>query len=236
MRSATGYLGAMLVMALDTALKRCSVAIIRGDQVLADEFAGMERGHAEHLAPMTAVALEKAGLSIRDLDRVGVVVGPGGFTGVRVALAFARGLGIGKGAPSVIGVTSLAALAGAVEGAALIAPVIDARRGQVYAGLYGEKGETRLAPFVSNPEEALKTIVEKSEEAPVVLVGSGTPLLSGIPQGWRCHDGDQEIDAKIVARLAGSAPAPNRPPAPLYLRPPDAKPGKPGLFPGAGAP
>ena len=222
----------MLVMGLDTALQHCSVAILRGDAVLGDESIGMERGHAERLAPMAAAALAKAGVSIRDLDRIGVVVGPGGFTGVRVALSFARGLGVGTGIP-VVGVTSLAALAAPHWVHGLTAPVIDARRGQVYAGLYGPDGEIILPPHVSEPKGALKKIAEAAEGRPLRVVGSGAGLLGDVPADWMVSDGGEAIDASEVARLAAAAPAPQGPPAPLYLRAPDAKPGKPGIFDGA---
>lgn len=217
----------MLVMGLDTALKRCSVAILRGGDVLADESIGLERGHAERLAPMAASALAKAGVAARDLDRIGVVVGPGGFTGVRVALSFARGLGIGTGI-AVAGVTSLAALAADVD-APRIAPVIDAGRGQVYAGMYGAGGEIILPPFVSEPQEALKKLTKTAGEGCLALTGSGAGLLGALPAGWTIS-GAEDIDAKTVARLAAAAPRPEGPPPPLYLRAPDAKPGRPGLF------
>ncbi|MEO1137034.1 MAG: tRNA (adenosine(37)-N6)-threonylcarbamoyltransferase complex dimerization subunit type 1 TsaB [Pseudomonadota bacterium] len=221
----------MLVMGLDTALQRCSVAIIRGDQVLVDESVGMERGHAEHLAPMAAAALTKAGVAIHQLDRIGVVVGPGGFTGVRVGLSFARGLGVGTDIP-LVGITSLAALAAGVAAPGITAPIIDARRGQVYAGLYNVRGDTLLQPFVANPKACLKILLEKAAGSPVTLVGSGAPLLGDVPAGWRIDDRTGEIDAKTVACLAASAPPPEGAPAPLYLRAPDAKPGKPGVFAG----
>ena len=224
----------MLVMGLDTALQRCSVAIIRDEAALAEECAGMERGHAESLAPMAAAALKKAGVAIRDLDRIGVVVGPGGFTGVRVALAFARGLGVGTGVP-VVGVTSLAALAAGWPSDGLRAVVVDAHRGQVYAGLYGAEGEIIAAPFVSDPKGALKKLVESAGPRDVALLGSGAGLLGSLPARWTAAAGGEGIDAKIVARLAAAAPAPEGPPAPLYLRAPDAKPGKPGLFEGVAA-
>lgn len=214
----------MLVMGLDTALQRCSVAILRDGAVAADISIGMECGHAERLAPMAAEALETAGVRIADLDRVGVVVGPGGFTGVRVALSFARGLGVGTRV-KIVGVTSLAALArGAAPGENLIAPVIDARRGQVYAALYNQHGEELLAPFVAAPEAAREKLQQAASNARYFLTGSGAPLIDPSAPG------EAEIDAKIVAQLAAAAPAPSHPPAPLYLRPPDAKPGKPSAF------
>lgn len=222
----------MLVMALDTSLQRCSVAILRGEVVVARAVEDMARGHAEHLAPMAARVLDEAGLRIADLDRVGVVVGPGGFTGVRVGLSFARGLAIGTDV-AVIGVTSLAALAGnAAQDAAggLIAAVIDARRGQVYGGLYDAGGAERVSPFVTEPEAALKKLVDAAEGTPVVLIGSGAPLLPNAPEGWWVLAEADQIDPTVVAHLARVAPAPSGPPAPLYLRGPDAKPPKPGPF------
>ena len=221
----------MLIMGLDTALQRCSVAILRDGAVLAARAAGMERGHAEHLAPMAAAALQEAGVKALELDRIGVVVGPGGCTGVRVALAFARGLALATGAPAV-GVSSLAALAGNVDdaGHGLVAPVIDARRGQVYAALYHKAGETLAPAFVAAPEEALPRLADRAGGARVALVGTGAALLGKTPPGWARSGASDQIDAVIVARLAAAAPAPEGPPAPLYLRPPDAKPPKPGRF------
>lgn len=214
----------MLVLGLDTALQRCSVAILRGDSVLADFGEDRERGHAERIAPMVDEALSAARVAIADIDRIGVVVGPGGFTGVRVALSFARGLGVATGKP-VVGVTSLAALAAnvsdVVEGA-LIAPIIDARRGQVYAGLYRETGEIVVAPFVATPEQAFQRLEDEAVGALIVMVGTGSGLMPPAAD-WSVAKGPAQIDAKVVARLAAAAPAPSGPPRPLYLRPPDAK-------------
>ncbi len=217
----------MLILGLDTALQRCSVAILRGDDVLARQSVDMERGHAERLAPMVKAVLGMANIRVADLDRVGVVIGPGGFTGVRVALAFARGLVIGT-AVKAVGVTSLAALAGKVQmpDGGRAAAVIDARRGQVYAGLYAQSGTEIVPPFVATPEEALKRLTDKVGTDPVSIVGSGGSLLGQLPPNWVVSDADAQIDAVMVARLAGKAPIPTAAPGPLYLRAPDAKPPK----------
>ena len=225
----------MLVMGLDTSLQNCSVAILRDGAVIAEQSMAMERGHAERLAPMTATALAEAGLRVRDLDRIGVVVGPGGFTGIRVGLSFARGLAIGTGLETVA-VNSLAALAENLDSAApetLIAPVIDARRGQLYAALYQGGGIERLAPFVATPEEVSAQLEKIAGEQPVLLVvGSGAPQIARYKQDWMVADASTQINAKHVARLAAAAPSPDGPPRPLYLRAPDAKPPKPGPFQG----
>jgi tRNA threonylcarbamoyladenosine biosynthesis protein TsaB len=221
---------AMLVMGLDTALQRCSVAILRDGAVVGDQSVDMARGHAEHLAPMGAAALAEAGVKIADLDRIGVVVGPGGFTGVRIALSFARGLAIGVDI-DVVGITSLAALAGNVDDAGdgeLIAPIIDARRGQVYAALYEQSGLCRVQPFVSDPEQALKQLSDAAPNAQTITIGSGAGLLPG---PWRQSQGDAQIDGKIVAALAAKAAPPFGRPPPLYLRGPDVKPSQPSMAP-----
>ena len=216
----------MLVMGLDTALQRCSVAIIRDGEVVSDKFADMERGHAEHLAPMAAAALKEAQLKVAEFDRIGVVVGPGGFTGVRIALSFARGLAIGTDV-DVVGVTSLAALALKVE-APLVAPVIDARRGQLYAGLYEQSGKCMLEPFVAEPKQVLEVLADRIGGKPLSLVGSGAALLPTTPEDWRLSSASTQIEGVAVARLAAAAASPRHRPRPLYLRPPDAKPPKPG--------
>ncbi|MEE2690140.1 MAG: tRNA (adenosine(37)-N6)-threonylcarbamoyltransferase complex dimerization subunit type 1 TsaB [Pseudomonadota bacterium] len=213
----------MIVLGLDTALKSCAAAILREGRTAGDKFAPMEKGHAEHLAPMVAATLREAGVSARDLDRIGVVVGPGGFAGVRVGLAFARGLAIGA-KTKVIGVTSLGALAAALPDNSLRAAVIDARRGQVYAALYDASLQVLLAPFVAEPKEALQQLVLAAAGQQVAAAGDGLTLLGSPPPEWRLELGRTAIDAKIVARLAETAPEPASPPAPLYLRPPDAAP------------
>jgi tRNA threonylcarbamoyladenosine biosynthesis protein TsaB len=179
---------------------------------------------------MVADALADASISVRDLDRVSVVIGPGGFAGVRVGLAFARGLALGTKL-KVVGVTSLAALAAGVEGAALVGAVIDARRGQVYAGLY-EGAAVREAPFVAAPEEALARLASAAGKSEVALVGDGAALLRALPPGFSYRNAVSGIDPVVVARIGAAAAEPAAAPAPLYLRPPDAKPGAPSPFAG----
>ena len=91
----------MKILALDTAMAACSVAIIDTDHVLplADAWVAMERGHAEALAPMIKSAMVQSGLEFCDLNRIAVTIGPGTFTGVRIGLAMARGLGLALGIP-----------------------------------------------------------------------------------------------------------------------------------------
>ena len=96
----------MIVLALDTALDACSVAIVRGEQTLADLSERMQRGQAERLAPMVREAATQAGVAFPALDLVAVTTGPGSFTGVRIACGVAQGLALGAGRP-LLGVSTL---------------------------------------------------------------------------------------------------------------------------------
>ena len=82
----------MKILAVDTALGACSVALLSDDKILAHIFEPMDRGHAERLAPMVDEAMTQANLDFPELDRLAVTTGPGTFTGQRVGLAFMRGL------------------------------------------------------------------------------------------------------------------------------------------------
>ena len=100
----------MKILAVDTALGACSVALLSGDKILAHSFEEMARGHAERLAPMVQETMAKAGIAFSDIDRLAVTTGPGTFTGQRVGLAFMRGLRIALKKP-LTGVTTLEAMA-----------------------------------------------------------------------------------------------------------------------------
>src|SRR5687767_11529684 len=116
----------MIVLAFDTCLNACSVAVSDGDRVLAQRLEPMARGHQERLAPLVAEVMAAAGLGFGALERIGVTVGPGSFTGLRVGLAFAKGLSAALGIPAV-GVGTLEALAEPFQGSVIA--VLDAKRG-----------------------------------------------------------------------------------------------------------
>ena len=101
----------MRILSIDTCLAACSVAVLDGERVLAAISEPMVRGHQERLASMAREAMAHAGLRFGDLERIGVTVGPGSFTGLRVGLAFAKGLSSALARPAV-GVGSLEALPG----------------------------------------------------------------------------------------------------------------------------
>jgi tRNA threonylcarbamoyl adenosine modification protein YeaZ len=181
----------------------------------------MERGHAEALAPMVEEALR--GHDLASLDRLAVTVGPGTFTGQRVGLSFMRGLRLALGKP-LTGMTSLEAMAAAAcaeTGMTRAAAIHDARRDEAYLSLV-EDG-VASAPVVLPFARAIEAI---RGFGACVLAGTGAPAVQEkLDQGFTLST-IRQPDALFVARLAAGCPAPPAdapPPAPLYLRAPDAK-------------
>ncbi len=203
----------MIVLAIDTCLNACSAAVVDGERVLARRTEVMARGHQERLAPLVAEVMAEAGLGFEALDRIGVTVGPGSFTGLRVGLAFAKGLAAALDIPAV-GIGTLEALA-QPHGGVVIA-VLDAKRGQVYLQGFAD-GRPVTAPDVLPLETAAARVAELQ---PQLLIGTGAELLSRIVHTATINTADH-LDSLAVARLAATRSP--TPPRPLYLRAPDAR-------------
>ena len=209
----------MKLLAVDTALGACSVAVLEGDAVLVHRLEFMERGHAEALAPMVEEAMTAAGLPFAAIDWLAVTTGPGTFTGQRVGLAFMRGLRVALRKP-LVGVTTLSAMAQgarAETGLALAAALHDARRNEVYLQI---AGGAPMEPIVLSIDEAVAAIAQRGEA--IALAGTAAPAAhERLPN--TTLSSIRQPDALWVARLARDLPDSAEPPRPLYLRAPDAK-------------
>jgi tRNA threonylcarbamoyladenosine biosynthesis protein TsaB len=207
------------LLAVETCLGACSVALLQGATVLAHHHEAMQRGHAEALAPMVQTAMR--GHDLASLDRLAVTVGPGTFTGQRVGLSFMRGLRLALNKP-LVGLTSLeaiAAAAGEQKHSQKIAVIHDARRSEVYLALV-DNNKMTMAPRVLALQEALAVI---QDFGPCVLAGTGAAEVSQKLCGDFNLSDICQPDALFVARLAQALAPPDKVPAPLYLRAPDAK-------------
>ncbi len=211
----------MKILSFDTAMAACSAAVVDTDRALplADAFQAMERGHAEALAPMVAGVIRASGLDFSQIDRIAVTTGPGTFTGVRIGLSFARGLGLARGIP-VIGIDSLSAIAANEMADGHLLVVCDARNGDVYAASFDPARKLIAGPRITTPASAVADVPAHSlvigTAARAVLAESGRSDL-GVSSA-----GDVPVAAQF-AHLAARA-IPVGMPAPLYLRAPDAKP------------
>jgi tRNA threonylcarbamoyladenosine biosynthesis protein TsaB len=213
----------MRVLVIDTALGLCTAGVYdvgpQGVRRLGQRSEAMARGHSERLAGFARDAMAEAELAFAALDRIGVTVGPGSFTGLRVGLAFALGLGAALDRP-VVGISTLDALAASVGPADEIAALIDARRGQVYARFWRKDATTGAAEALPL-EAAADRVAAMAGEA--VLVGSGAVLFpDSLPAARR--SALEGPDPAALARLSADADPAAAPPRPLYLRAPDATP------------
>lgn len=125
----------MKVLAIDTATERCSVAL-RIDGQVSERSVDTPRGHADIVLPMVQSLLNDAGLAFRDLDGIAYGRGPGGFTGVRIAIGVVQGLAFGASLPTA-GISNLAAVAQQVaQPGQRVLVCMDARMNEVYWGVY----------------------------------------------------------------------------------------------------
>ena len=209
----------MKLLAVDTALGGCSVALLEGEKVLVHIFEAMDRGHAERLAPMVEEAMR--GVEFSSLTHLAVTTGPGTFTGQRVGLAFMRGLRLALQIP-LTGVTTLEAIALAAmkeSGMTKAAAIHDARREEAYLLLRDGK-QVILEPVVMPFVDAVERI---RAFGPCVLAGTGAASAKESLGADFTLSTIRQPDALWVARLARTMPVPQDAPGPLYLRAPDAK-------------
>lgn len=211
-------LDALPLLAFDTSGPSCAACLLLRDGrvILRDE--AMATGQAEHLMPLLEDMLREAGLGWHDLSRIAVGTGPGNFTGVRIAVAAARGLALGLGVPAV-GVTRLEALA---FGLGPVTVVEDARRGEVYVQPFGAFAEG--GGGVQGGGAGGTLVAGVARLVPVAglrvarAVGSGAALVTGAEVVAPAMP-----LAEAVARIAARR-VPGARPAPFYLRGADAAP------------
>ena len=203
------------VLVIDTIGAWCAAALqTRG--AVHEEAREIGRGHAEALAPMVEALFDKANLAPRAVERIGVNVGPGGFAGTRVGVAFARGLALSTGA-AALGVDNLSALARRADpaGEHTVMAVHDARRGEVIWRVFAH-GHAVSDLARGGPQDALDVLERYGE---VRLTGSGAARLGADPAHF-----DPRPPLAEVLILTAEAPGDGPKPAPVYARPPDAKP------------
>ncbi len=220
----------MNVLGFDTSTAVSAACVLRTDGEAFEVFPAPGRltappGHARELMPALARCLKQAGVGFPDLDAIAVGVGPGAFTGLRIGVSTARALAHAN-ATELLPVSSLAALA-AGSGERLSLPLIDAKRGQVFAALY-DGAQARWEPFAAAPE-VLAARLRAAAVDPLAL-GDGSVRFREVLEaaGVRvasAESGTHVVRGLSVCRLAAAAaPAPPDTVLPDYLRPPDAKP------------
>lgn len=221
----------MIVVGFDTATAAAAVGLIGPDGATYERHELPEPGgrprHTAALLPLAVELLEEAGLDWDRIGRIAVGVGPGGFTGLRIGIATARGLAQATGI-GLVPVSSLRALAAGAEHDGPVAAVIDARRGEVYAAVFD--GDRELLAAGARTPEILAAELAPLAGAGLLCVGDGAVRFRSVlqssgaaipPDGAGAHG----VRALAVCRLGASgAPVPPSAVVPDYVRRPDARP------------
>lgn len=126
----------MLILAADTSSKYCSAAVYRDGEIVSDLSVNNGKTHSQVFMPMVEQALSLCGAELSQVDAFACTVGPGSFTGVRIAVAAVKALSQAMGKPCVAVNTLRAAAYNISDAGALVCPILDARCGQVYAAVY----------------------------------------------------------------------------------------------------
>lgn len=240
----------MRLIALDAATSAASCAVAIDAEIAAYRQAPLGRGVAEEMPPMARACLDEAGLAVGDLDQIATTIGPGGFTGVRVAVALARGFGLrDPGAPQtpVVGASTGRVMAaqfaqslarsGVVGEASLLASLVDVRRGGLFLEMFDARAQPLSAGRLVNRKDAPGEVASEAlglgaEAQPLIVIGAEAENVAQELVGAATRlksisaPAIDETDARALARLAPSLASESDPAIPIYARPPDAAPAR----------
>jgi len=207
----------MNLLSINTAFPACDIAVLEGSVVRARLREPMMRGQDARLPGLCADALTTAGLTLAELDRIAVVIGPGSFTGVRVGVAFARGLALARGIPCV-GVTSLeAAMPPGFDGDCI--GVLPAQRRApdiTYWTQTFHRGEATGAPIEQDLDDLIGDLNQKA--LPVFGAELDALVCERPGLGVTLSEPSAITAGKAALRMEPDA----HPPVPAYARAPDA--------------
>jgi tRNA threonylcarbamoyladenosine biosynthesis protein TsaB len=213
------------VLAVETSTLAGGVALIDGDRVVGEYVLDVRVTHSERLMPAIDRVLTDAGLRARDLEGLAVAVGPGSFTGLRIGISTVKGLALALDLP-VAAVPTLDALAAGLPFARHpVCPVLDARKGEVYACLYRWDGQGMRRDWeylALAPAELAGRLHE-----PVILLGDGAAAIvsphARLAPPHRRLPSPATVGVLGHARLVAGQAAATSEVVPLYLRPSEAE-------------
>ena len=219
---------------MDTAGTECAACIYDSarDAVLCEKTETIGKGHAERLMGIVSEAMAEADVGYKDLERIITTTGPGSFTGIRVAIATAKGFGLGLGVP-VIGVSNLHGMLELVRrqapdgGRAARGAVMDARRGELYAVLdFASRFAPANEPFIAETDAFATMLATELPAGRGLILGcrgecpfslpNRSPAVRIVPV--------EAVPVSLYARIGAECSREACPPEPVYLRRPDAAP------------
>ncbi len=174
----------MLVLGIESSTPVASVALVTDQGIMGEIILNIGLTHSEQLLPLIDDLLKQARIGMEQIEGIAVGGGPGSFTGLRIGMATAKGLAQGRKIP-LVSISTLRVLAGNMETqSALVAPVMNARKHEVYTALFrftGQEEEELVPPRAVEPKTWAQELLTFQE--PVILLGDGVPAYRGLWQG-----------------------------------------------------
>jgi tRNA threonylcarbamoyladenosine biosynthesis protein TsaB len=207
----------MRILALDSAVSRCSATIVAGNEVVAGYQRDLDRGHASVLPVMAQDCLRDAGIEAGDLDLIAVTIGPGSFTGIRGGIALAQGIGVAADRP-VVGVTTGEALADSLPqlGGRALWCVTTSRRGRIFLEIGDEVFSLALGEL-PDPPGPVAVAGGAADEVASRLAARGINVMltdARLPAGRHIAQVAERRFRGTIRKL---------PAEPLYVDPPEAR-------------
>ena len=221
----------MIALGVDTSTADGSVAVVDPERVLGELNRTAGGHHQGRLLRSVDLLLETLGLEIGGVDLFAVALGPGSFTGLRVGIATVKGLALARGVPAC-GLSTLTAMAlHGAEGAGMVAPMIDAGRGETFGGLYEVRGGEAV-PVAEERSESPQAFLARLPTGPLRFCGDGARRYRDLIRQTRGDEDWIELEPCFLGRTLAKwglerhskgSPWSLADLRPNYLRPPDAQ-------------
>lgn len=173
----------MLILAISTSSKVCSVALLEDDKCIKELNIENQKTHSENLVPLIDELLKSCEKNISNVELIACDNGPGSFTGIRIGIATCKSIAE-VNQISVISVTSLEALSYNITGNTTLCSMIDARNNQVYCGVF-DKNHNLIIPYIADD---INVVINKLPKEPISFVGDGIILHQKLLNGTFSND------------------------------------------------
>lgn len=196
----------MKILGIDSSGMVASAAVTADNTLVAEFTVNNKQTHSQTLLPMIDQVVQMSGIALQEMDAIAIAAGPGSFTGLRIGASTAKGLGLALDKP-LVSVPTLEGMAYRLVGCnGLVCPMMDARRNQVYTGIYrvtAEQLEVVADQKAVDVQEILQELAEYQE--PVIFLGDGVPVYQETIAA--CYPGEYQLAPLHLSRQSAAAVA-----------------------------
>lgn len=196
----------MKILGIDSSGMVASAAVAADNTLVAEFTVNNKQTHSQTLLPMIDQVIQMSGIALQEIDAIAIAAGPGSFTGLRIGASTAKGLGLALDKP-IVPVPTLEGMAYRLAGSnGLVCPMMDARRNQVYTGIYHvatDKLDVVADQKAVDVREILQELAEYQE--PVIFLGDGVPVYQEVIA--ECCQGEYQLAPLHLSRQSAAAVA-----------------------------